>query len=612
MYFFLENGKGKTDMANGMAALYVGASGLRAAQDSINTTAHNLSNINTTGYTRQQITYNDSNYFTIGSNGLGNLQYGIGVDLTEIRRVRDEYLDRSYRTESGRTAFYESQYEAVEEVETLFDEMDGITLKSAIDDLWSALNEVAKNPGSTVTRTELVQTGKEFIDRATAIYDGLSKYQSMLNTKISNTVDRINELGQTVKDLNDQISAIEASGENANDLRDERDSALDELGALAKITCEEDSNNKVNITLEGVPFLAGNTLYTMSTVEIEGSDIVTPIWPQMSGRNVFLFNEEFNSINNNDIGELKGLLLARGNVAGADYRDVPVEPEKDDYTDVNGNFDEAAYNAAYDSYKQDVKYYNSYIDESVILTTMAGLDKLVNGMVTAINDVLCPEKASTEDYTVLDENGNAMTIPAGTTILDMDKTSYGMDGETVGVELFSRTYTDRYIKYELEQPLADGTKYIYVHNDRNSFGNESLYTLGNLEINDTVLQDYQTLPLGTKQKGEDFDKAEELLDLWSVEFAALNPTKYAKENFQSFYNSLVSETANRGEVLKNMVDYQQAMTDEIESKRNEMVSVSSDEELTNLIRFQNAYNASSRYINVVDEMLEHIVTRLGG
>lgn len=586
-------------MANGMAGLYIGVSGLQSAQTSLNTTGHNLSNIDTKGYTRQQITYGTSQYFKIGQNAVSSLQYGIGVDIQDVRRVRDEFLDKAYRQENGRAAFYESQYNAVEEVETLFGEMEGVKFEDVMNDLRSSINEVAKNPGSTVTRTALVQSSVAFISRATAIYDGMVKYQKMLNTKISDMVSRINELGQTIMDLNNRINYIETANENANDYRDQRDAALDELAAYVKIDYWETSDSKVNINLEGMPFLTGNALFTIDVREIGNTGLYEPVWPVMNDRSVYTLIEEYNSINNNDIGELKGLLLARGSNT-VDYRSVPVEPERDDFAT------DADYEAAYKQYERDAKWYNQNIGSSVILSTMAGFDKLVNGMVEAINDVLCPE--TTTDAAITTTDGTV--IPAGTTILDMSKTAYGMDGTTVGVELFSRKYTDR---YEVKEYVdAEGnTQKIYIRNDNNSFGRESLYTLGNIEVNDFVLQDYQNIPLSLKDGSENFAKAEELLDIWEVKFAALNPDKYAKEDFQSFYNSLISDVANTGEVLRNMQDYQESMADELDNKRQESIGVSSDEELTNMIKFQNAYNAASRYINVVSEMLEHLVTALG-
>lgn len=586
-------------MAGGMAGLYIGVSGLKAAQTALNTTGHNLSNIDTQGYTRQQITYSTSKYFNIGQNSAGSLQYGIGVNVQDVRRVRDEFLDKAYRQENGRTAFYESQYTAVEEVEALFGEMEGVKFEDSINDLWSSINEVAKNPGSTVTRTALVQSAVAFINRANAIYDGLVSYQKMLNKKVSDTVNRINELGSTIDQLNKKINYIESSGEDANDYRDERDKALDELASYVKIEYWETADSKVNINLEGYPFLTGNSFFKMDVQTIGTTGLYEPVWPTMDNRSVFAFNEEFNSINNNDIGELKGMLLARGNTA-VNYQDVPVEPVREDFAS------DAEYDAAYDQYESDVLYYNTNIDNSVILSTMAGFDKLINGIVEAVNNVLCPETTTTGDITTTD----GTVIPAGTTILNLDETAYGMDGKTVGVELFSRRYTERYDVKEYVDANGE-TQKIYVRNDKNSFGNESLYTLGNLMVNDKVLQDYQNIPLSLEDGSEDFATAEKLIDIWEVKFAALNPDKYAKEDFQSFYNSLVSSIANTGEVLYNMQQYQESMANELDNKRQESIGVASDEELTNMIRFQNAYNAASRYISVVSEMMEHLVTALG-
>mgnify|MGYP000808770447 CR=1 FL=1 len=96
-------------MANGMAGLFVGASGLKTAQTALNTTAHNLSNINTTGYTRQQVTFSDTTYVNVSSKDkVSYASYGLGVAISEVRRIRDQYIDLAYRNENSRLGFYES------------------------------------------------------------------------------------------------------------------------------------------------------------------------------------------------------------------------------------------------------------------------------------------------------------------------------------------------------------------------------------------------------------------------------------------------------------------------------------------------------------------------
>jgi len=595
-------------MSNGMSGLYVGTSGLNVAQAALNTTANNLANINTVGYTRQQITYSTSNYYNIGSNATTKLVCGTGVDVSEIRRVRDELIDKAYRQEKGRLGYYDSQYDAVTEVESLFGELDDNSYQKTMTNLLASINEISKNPTSTIARSSLLQSANTFIDKSSAIYSSLKDYQTTLNTKINNMVDKINSLGKTISDLNKKITDVECVGQKANDFRDQRDNALDELSGYVKIQYQEDKNGSVTVTAEGTAFVSKDTVYNMGTEKIDGTDLLKPVWPLFGNRDVFVDAEKISVIDNNDIGELKGLLISRGYKA-VNYTDVPVEPTKPDATsyDMTNATQLAAYQAAKDKYdndsikyESDCDYFNKYIDPSVILSTMASLDKLVNGVVTSINDILCPEK--TASFTAAD--GTAYTDVA---VLDMGKTSYGNDAsKSVGVELFARNNTERYIKVTGN----DGTLY-YVRNNKNEIGLPSDYTLGNIKMNDVATQDKATIPLTNAKGEEDFAKGQALVDAWNVKFASLNPSTYAKENFNSFYNSLVTEVADTGKILNNMVTNQTTMADGYNGQRLQTEGVSSDEELQNMIKFQQAYNAASRYINVVSQMLEQIVTRLG-
>lgn len=594
-------------MSNGMSALYVGASGLNAAQTGLNATAHNLANVNTVGYTRQQIRYSESNYYTVSGNSINKISCGTGVDVSQIARIRDELIDKAYRQEKGRLGYYDSQYSAVLEVESLFGELDENGFQGTMTDLLASINEVSKNPTSTIARSSLIQTATTFIDKATSIFTSLVDYQSTLNTKVSNAVDKINSLGQTICDLNKKISKIESAGQSANDLRDQRDKALDELSGYIKIQYQEGKNGIVNVTAEGVNFIQNDSLFPMGTVKIGGTDLLKPVWTKFENKDVFEEAEIISSISNNDIGELKGLILSRGSLS-VNYKTVPTEPtapSQSDYDMTNPTeaaayaADKAKYEADYKQYEENCNYYNKFIDPSPILSTMASLDKLVNGIVTSINDILCPE--TTTSFTA--EDG---TVWDNVVVLNMDKTSYGNDSaKSVGVELFSRLDTERYKAIK----AADGTTY-YVRNDKNQLGLDSEYTLGNLEINKTVTQDKSTIPLTTAQGEEDFEKGLALVEAWNVKFASLNPSTYAKEDFKSFYNSLVSEFADSGKVLDNMVTNQTTMTNGYNEQRLQTEGVSSDEELQNMIKFQQAYNAASRYINVINEMMEHIVTRL--
>lgn len=644
-------------MANGMAGLFIGTTGLKTAQTALNTTAHNLSNINTSGYTRQQVTFSDTQYVRVNtSDKVSSPDYGLGVAVSEVRRIRDQFIDQAYRNENSRLGFYESQYKAIEEIEDQFGEMQGVTYESYFINLYNSVNELAKNPTSTVARSSLIQNATAFIEKSENVYKGLKDYQTTLNTQVKNMVDSINKLGDKIYTLNKKISKIESTGiEDANDLRDERDAAIDELSKYIDITYYENDSKEVVISAEGIPFITMGELAKMDTRVVEGTNLVVPTWPGYE-RDVYDLSTEASNVDDTDKGELKGLLIARGNMV-VDYTVVPEAPSSSDY-DMSTADGRAAYQEAYNKYYKAQEYYNTYIEPSAILSAMAGFDKLVNGIVEKINNILCPEKSevrnnpymapdgteiqadiytynSVSQQVLFDRYGREVTgtdngdgtysfssgeklymsfggaeVPVDSytySMLDMDKTGYGMDDDkTVGTELFSRKGTDRYIK-----TTDDSGKTIYIRNNLNETDYESLYKLGNLQINPEAAQNVGKIPLSTVQGKEDFDRAKELVDAWDEKFASLNPDTYAKSDFMTFYNNFIGEYATLGKALGNYVSNQTTMVDGYDNQRLQSEGVSSDEELEKMIKYQQAYNAASRYVNVVNQMLEHLVTSLG-
>ena len=115
----------------------------------------------------------------------------------------------------------------------------------------------------------------------------------------------------------------------------------------------------------------------------------------------------------------------------------------------------------------------------------------------------------------------------------------------------------------------------------------------------------------SKEDGSvDYETAEKLKAAFEAEEYTLNPNVIKKSNFMDFYSDLVSQVGNSGAVYRSIVDNQQQMVLATDNSRQQVIGVSTDEELSNMIRFQNGYNAASRYINAISEMLEHLITRL--
>lgn len=643
-----------------MTSMSVGVSGLRVAQSGINTTAHNLSNVSTQGYSKQQNLNVDFLYNTIAYNHLSYSQVGMGTDVDIVKQNRDIFLDKSYRLEVGRRNFYDVQADAVEEVENAFGELEGVTYQETLSNVWSAIEELVKEPDSIVKRTALIETANTFAKRSQDIYNQLEEYQINLNTQIQDSVNRINQIGKEILKLNREIARFESGPEQANDYRDSRNQLLDELAGYAHISYAEDRLGAVTVNVEGVVFVSDDYVYEMKTECVDETTTMLDVkWKDNTS--VFEINEKCTSQKNTDVGKLRGLLAARGNKV-ADYTDIPNQNSDKYYTiDDDG---ERVFLA--NSYDDDARKYNNTIGVSVIMSTMAGFDRLVHGVVTAINDALCPNAtidnalsglgltadmnsisysitrtiglSTVEEEIVVTQEGRTITTYvngewvdeseldtsftlADVKIWDEYNAGIGMDEDKTPREvLFERRYKERYADpITIEVTDADGNTYekeIWIYNDEEESDPYSLYSVRQLVMNEDISQNPSKIPLsGNIHKGYygayDAESCSRLEEIWQEEFATLNPNVLVPTTFVEYYNAFMGEIATIGNEYQGMYENQEELVKSIDNSRQEVSGVSSDEELTNMIMYQHAYNASSRYITTIDQMLEHLVERLG-
>ena len=581
-------------MANGFGSLYVGASGLQSAQNSLNTTSNNLANVNTKGYVRQQVVHTDRNYNIFDTSAsISYQQSGLGVKIGDVVHARDVFLDKAYRTESGRQAFYAATADAVNEVYTYYQELEGEAFQDSLQDLWTSFQELAKTPDDSVAQNLVIQKASLFVSRANAVYTGLKDYQSNINQQITDDIDRINELGQRIFELNLEIKTIEAGHvETAMTLRDERDSCLDELGSYVDISYKEDIDGIVKVSVEGMEFVNEAKCYKMGKLVDDLTGFVTPYWPQSSEPDkgfydeVFSYTTEISSEMNTDIGELKALILARGDRVA-------------NYTDIVG-LSKDAYNTS--------KVDKIATGMSVMLEAEAQLDQLVHGIITAINDVLCP---NTEAENIFNFNGaneitiDGVTIQKGELFLDAENCSVGVDGELPPTELFRRIGTERYTEV-----VIDGkTYYKFVPEDETDTAMQ--YTMKSVSVNHVLMEQETKFP-HLSQNGEvDYEMAQKLAELWEKEDLILNPNDTNCVNFMDYYSNMTGASGTLGSVYASTSSSLLGTVDAVDNQRAQVIGVSSDEELTKMIKYQNAYNASSRFINVINEMIEHIITQLG-
>lgn len=547
-----------------MGSLYIGASGLQSGQNALNTTAHNLTNIDTTGFTRQQTLLSSKRYITISKNpaAVSDQQYGIGVNLSAVRQVRDYFLDQTYRKESGRSTFYEASTDVLGEVENVLGELNGEDFQTSLTNLWTAVQELSKDPSSSVTQGLLVQRSAEFINRANAVYQDLTNYQDNLNKQIKEKVTTINQYGKQIQALNDQIRKIECGGiEHANDLRDTRNQILDELGKLCKMTYSEDSTGNVSVRIEDSDFVRGDLFYEIGLDASDATGFYTPFWIKdaeytvladgtkkynIEGAEVFNLDQTVSSSLDTDIGGLKALLLARG-----DHRS--------NYTDINNNYDS--------------------ISQSIVMNVQAEFDQMIHSVTTRINGILAEVYDPSRGY-MCDKDGSPL-------------------------QLFQKVTTDGY-----EKVTDAGGNVTWKYAEEDPARTDTLYTLGNLQVNANLLREPSMLSFKKADGSADYDTTDKLKAAFTDESYTLNPNVLKKTTFVDYYKDLVSQVANTGSAFRNIYENQQTTVEATYNAREQIVGVSSEEELSNMIRFQNAYNASSRYINVINELLEHIISTL--
>lgn len=552
-------------------------SGLVAGQVGLQVTGHNLANINTPGYTRQQLLQHDSSYVSIGNNGKQPHKIGLGVSITEIRQVRDEFADKRFRTESSTLNYYNVRQSAISEVEAILDEPHGSAMTKMLDDFWRQMQKLSTNPSGVEERLAFIQTAHVLMEKANHMSDSLNTYQHHLNTEVINSVKRINTITQGISDLNEAICRAEINGDNANDMRDQRNLLLDELAQYMNIDYYEEKDGRVVVKGEGQVLVDKQFVTEIKLKQTEdGSAFVEPIWGD-TGEPLYKMNLAITSDRGNDSGRLQGLLAARGRaVAGVDtsWREIAINDSM--------SVDELG---------------NAYL----IPKLQKEIGIFINRLAELVNDNL---------------NG------------------LGLDGNQ-GVPVFvPKASIDGSPLPAYPRPGDFGTEADYLEAKANYYKH---MTPGNIQVNPELMADGGYNKLGTVSKPGDIGDnslVANLLGKWSesqkwpgekpdptkpgltpeeIEAIQAELKTWPKEkrtNFTDYYAEFVAEVGREGFQAKGKVREKSTMVTTIDNQRLAMGGVSQDEELSNMLKYQHAYNAASRMVNVLDDMMDTIINRM--
>ena len=243
--------------------LGTGLSSLRALQRALDTTAHNIANVSTEGYTRQRVDFATRTPQSYGTNWIGS-----GVDAVQVRRVYDQFLSDQVRTSSGTLARLETFASQAERLDNLLgDTSNG--LSASLQGFTDAVNEVSSTPSSISARQVLLAQGKALADRLKSYDSQLRSMSADVDARLPVEANEINVLAQGVARLNGDIAvAVQQTGQPPNDLLDQRDKLIDELSSKVGVSVVAEGNSSLNVFIgNGQPLVLGNVASTLTTVQ---------------------------------------------------------------------------------------------------------------------------------------------------------------------------------------------------------------------------------------------------------------------------------------------------------------------------------------------------------
>ncbi len=594
-------------------SLSIGISGLYANQKGLETVSHNIANADNPEYVRQRVEYKDSPVRQAGANKVGT-----GTSVQGINQIRDEFLDIKLRGQVSEYGYWGERYNIFTQVESIMNETgeidDKVTggLAKTMDDLWKAFDELAKDPSNLTVRAVLKERVEGFVTTVRHIDYQLDTLQKNLNTRVENIVDETNRISTQIADLNKEIVSREAGGISANDYRDQRNGLIDRLSQIVDISVAEDSKGYVNIAVSGVHIvLEGGTkqLEYKLPAPPEKGQLVNVHWA--GEKEPLELGKDIKS------GELLAVLEARGSGEGN-----KADPD-------NKGF------------------------ENLIATMKQKLNVLVKTLTTAINDQQMEgytldgipagpsggkiEVVEGKDQIISFDNGDKKDAIKLAIKYDYDSTltdpNVSMVGEEIIITLGSNAANNTTDK--IQEALRNYTSYpTGIDASKIRVEGDDLGDIGPSSIKDGAKNSNQikTISIFTSEGSEDIDASNIKLNIKSLNDIATsskpgevgNSTNVeaiigirdkllydGKLSVDDFYRDILSDFGIGGEESRNMMEASGRIIIELDNKKQSISAVSLDEEMSNMLKFQHAYSASTRFINAIDEMLDLIINRMG-
>lgn len=609
--------------------LYIAGSGLRASNAALNTTANNISNAQTKGYSRQEVTQQANNALrTFTTYGCA----GAGVDTIAIERIRDSFYDVKYWNNQSKYGEYTVKQYYTRTIEDYFND-DGVSgFKTVFNKMSSALQSVTTNASSDNSKAEFIAAAKSLTDYFNNMYGNLQELQKDINLEIKQNIDQINSISQKLATLNKQINVVELSGAKANELRDERELLIDELSEIVDVEVSEmpiyDTNNPERETgghrylvriAGGQPLVDGNDYNTLKYVAKDTDEKVNQTDVDGLYRITWENGNEFSLVNASMEGKLKGLVELRDGNNGANFNGIVT---KIDGVDGDGN------PQAGGKVTVTVEVTEDYLKnmQECMLSNTGGIMNIGNTIYyydswkfngTDPNTGKC-----TYTFTMDEDKCPSFKDKEGKDIKTESKIKYqGIPYYMEQMNAWIRGFAEKVNDIFTSGVDSSGNKGCILFTGTKGTGEElgigdltdadGYYelTAGNFTINSELLGDASKL--GTRSSVdvgvEECGKIEEMITL-------LN----SKEKF-SFRNGsasqmlemILSDVALNASNANTFYNTYNGLQTSIANQRNSISGVDEDEEAVSLVKFQNSYTLASKMIQTLTEIYDQLILNTG-
>ena len=546
--------------------------GLLSQQLAIEVTGQNIANVQTEGYSRQEVKFEAT---TPRSFSLGQL--GTGVRVAGIERSHDEFLFSQILSEGDTLGRFQVRKDVFDQLEILLSENNGQSLNLTLSSFFSAIQDVSGNPTGLPERSSMLAEAQNLASVFNNLGESLFQIQRNLDATISVEVAKINSLTEEIAALNQAIHANEPTTFSANDLRDKRDQKVKELSELIDLNFVDEQDGQISITLNnGTPLVLQSTAFTLDT-SINGNN--------KSFLDIVVLDGAGNSTNITSSitgGKIKGYL---------DMRDTEVEDLRDKLDRLAAGF---------------VKEFNKIHQQGFGIDGSTG-----NNFFSALTTTVLINTNNTGSATLTATNGDPSNISVDKyEITITGSNSFSLTNLTTGASSGTFTFTSG-STFNLANGFAVTISGTPAVGDKFKLS-VSESASRNFSVASGVLSNSSKISAGLNSS-TDGANALELAELESrlvFDSITLDSAGSGTFTFDEFYSAIVSTVGINSFSSQSIFSQQEAILLQLDTRRESISGVSIDEELINMIKFQQAYNAAARLIGVVDELLDTVISQV--